>query len=55
MRYTDEWILAAMQAMIDSADDTGCGEDLTVTRASCTPSCRLRRKALPTGATPRSR
>src|ERR1035437_8571407 len=30
MRYTDEWILAAMQAVIDSADDTGCGEDLTV-------------------------
>src|ERR1035441_4011950 len=31
MRYTDEWILAAMHAVIDSADDTGCGEDLTVT------------------------
>ena len=31
MRYTDEWILAAMQAVIDSADGTGCSEDLTVT------------------------
>ena len=31
MRYTDEWILAAMQTVIDSADDTGCSEDLTVT------------------------
>ena len=31
MRYTDEWILAAMQAVLDSADDTGCSEDLTVT------------------------
>src|ERR1039457_207972 len=31
MRYVDDWILAAMQAVIDSADDTGCSEDLTVT------------------------
>src|ERR1019366_1822575 len=30
MRYVDEWILAAMHAVIDSADDTGCSEDLTV-------------------------
>jgi len=30
MRYTDEWILAAMHAVIDSADDTGCSDNLTV-------------------------
>jgi hypothetical protein len=41
VRYVDEWILAAMQAVIDSADDTGCSEDLTVTSKAAVDRLRV--------------
>ena len=41
MRYTDEWILAAMHAVIDSSDDTGCSEDLTVTSKAALDRLRV--------------
>ena len=41
MRYTDEWILAAMHAVIDSADDTGCSDNLTVTSKAAVDRLRV--------------